>query len=466
MADSCVILVGDDGPLISEVRSLLEQQIGFRVLTSEFDTVHSYLDRDSDGLLVVVLQNGQDVSAFVRLVRDVSLQQFPVGMILTEEQPCDVSDLGSVRLYLESRLKWPDELERLARLVKSRGSWCQPFRDPSSLSFEEVLRRQLLTWTPSLVPLAERIALTAHHEVTVLMTGETGTGKTYCARMIHDHSPRKDRKFMHVACGAITANLIESEFFGHTRGAFTGADRQKIGKFEAVGSGTLLLDEIDTLGLEQQAALLRVIETGEFEPVGSVETKKCQARLIFASNVNLEEAVQEGTFRADLYFRLNVMSFHLPPLRERIKDISPLAQKMTAHFNRKFHKQLFDIHPETMTALESFPWPGNIRQLENAVQHAVLLSNGPELLFRHLPEQIQEHMFRDNFTNGHTTNGENGHTLDQHKAETEREVIQDALIRTGYSRSRAAEILGISRVTLYKKMKKYQLMDVPLSQGS
>src|SRR6516165_9790189 len=152
-----------------------------------------------------------------------------------------------------------------------------------------MIRRRLLTQTPSLLPLVERVALAARHDVTVLLTGETGTGKTFLARLIHDFSPRSAYRFLTVPCGALSANLIESEFFGHVKGAFTGADRVKVGKFAAVGEGTLLLDEIDTLALEQQASLLRVIETGEYEPVGSNETQLSRARLVVASNVNLED---------------------------------------------------------------------------------------------------------------------------------------------------------------------------------
>jgi transcriptional regulator with PAS, ATPase and Fis domain len=255
-----------------------------------------------------------------------------------------------------------------------------------------------------------------------------------------------------VPCGAISANLIESEFFGHAKGAFTGADRTKIGKFAAVGEGTLLLDEIDTLPLEQQSTLLRVIETGEFEPVGSNETQLCKARLIAASNIDLEKAVALGKFRADLYFRLNVMSFHLPALRERINDIEPLARGMAVRFARKFNKELYDINPEAITAIEAFAWPGNLRQLENVVQHAVLMANGPELLLSHLPDAVQEAMLPMEET------PVLGDSLHEQRDMAERGVIHRALVNSGFNRTRAADSLGISRVTLYKKMRKYGLL--------
>jgi DNA-binding NtrC family response regulator len=451
-AGGCVALVGDDRELTEQVQAHLKRHLGWLAFQCSFAEVRDHLTRESDGLLLLGVTTDPELGETRRLVQDVSLQKLPVMVVLLDAHGAE-SRLAGLDPYVARRLTWPGEAAQLTPLVREFGCGHE-FTRVGGASLEDLLSQRLLALTPSLLPLVERIALAASHDVTVLLNGETGTGKTYLARLIHEHSPRRQHRFLTVPCGAITANLVESEFFGHVRGAFTGADRPKVGKFAAVGEGTLLLDEIDTLALEQQATLLRVIETGEFEPVGSVETQKSRARLIVASNVDLEAAVGRGRFRADLYFRLNVMSFHLPPLRERVMDIAPLARGMAVRFNRKFNKDLFEISPEAMAALEAYPWAGNLRQLENVVQHAVLVSTGPHLLVEHLPAAVREQAPPPRGAVDPAAA-----SLQHQRDLTERTVIQRALVSNGYCRTRAASALGISRVTLYKKMKKFGLMN-------
>ncbi|MBI3823339.1 MAG: sigma 54-interacting transcriptional regulator [Planctomycetes bacterium] len=451
MADPRVVLVADDPDLVQAIQTHLRGETGQSVFADSYAGIADQLTCDSDGLLLLGVSNAAQQAQARQLVQQLVLQRWP-SLIVVVDALGPASRLAALDHHVFRRLFWPDDAGKLATIVRELDRSRQ-FRFADDVDLEETLSRRLLSLTPSLLPLADRIALAARHDVTVLINGETGTGKTYLAKLMHDYSPRRQHRFMNIPCGAISANLIESEFFGHAKGSFTGADRTKIGKFEAVGEGTLLLDEIDTLALEQQATLLRVIETGEFEPVGSTETHHCKARLVVASNIDLEKAVALGKFRADLYFRLNVMSFHLPPLRERISDIEPLARGMAVRFAHKFNKEIYDIQGEALSALEAFAWPGNLRQLENVIQHAVLMCNGPELMMRHLPAAVQE-------ANLPVLDEEPilGDSLHQQRDQAERGVIQRALVSNGFNRTRAADALGISRVTLYKKMRKYGLL--------
>jgi transcriptional regulator with PAS, ATPase and Fis domain len=441
-------LVGSVASLLRAVGQHLHTSDTPPPLTCSLDEVRALLGPDSDGLLVLVAAGPEDAEAIYALVQEIQLEKWPVRLLLLETEDAG-GRLADLDPYVSGRLTWPDHGRGLLTWVRRHGEKAGGFRQPATSERAEIAGR-LLGPTPSLAPLVDALALAAVHPVTVLIDGETGTGKTFLARLIHDCSPRKRQRFVVVPCGALAANLVESEFFGHVKGAFTGADGAKAGKFAAAGQGTVLLDEIDALGLEQQANLLRVIETGEYEPVGSNETHHCQARFIVATNWNLEEAVARGQFRRDLYYRLNVLSFYLPPLRERVADIAPLARGLVAHFAARFHKGLFAIAPDVFAALESFAWPGNIRQLENVLQQAVLVSDGPQLRLQHLPPLVAPSA---------PVRGDTRPTLARNREAHERAAIQRALDEANQSRTRAAQALGVSRVTLYKKMKKYGFLD-------
>ena len=314
--------------------------------------------------------------------------------------------------------------------------------------------RRYFTYTPALFPLFEKIERAAEHDFTVLLVGETGTGKTTFARLIHDLSRRAQKRFLNVACGAMPGELMGSELFGHVRGAFTGADRDKLGKFDAANGGSLLLDEIDVLDMEQQANLLRVIETGEFEQVGSNDTRKVDVRVVGASNQSLEEAIDQQKFRADLYFRLNEVKFEIPPLRERLGDIVPLATQIIEECCAERGLEVKSIQPEYLELLRHYSWPGNIRQLRNEVRHSVLFClDGvltPSLLS---PDVLSESQAKLGHTLGETV--EVG--LSSEIAKTEQEAIEEMLRLHDFNRAAAARALGISRVTLYNKIRKYRI---------
>jgi len=387
-----------------------------------------------------------DADAISRLVHESYWQQWPVEVLVLSADEAVHQELLHLEPYVTACLRWPaDTAALLAQLGRAPGA-IPPLPD-SVDELRQRLASALTAQTPSLARLAGAAALAAAHDVHVLLGGETGTGKTYLARRIHEHSRRRHSPLLVVPCGSLAASLVESELFGHTRGAFTGAERGRAGKLEAAGAGTLLLDEIDTLGLEAQARLLRVVETGEYEPVGSNRRRVCQARFLFATNVDLEEAVAAGKFRKDLYYRINVLALQLPPLRERTEDVVPLALAMLARFARQFGKPVQALSPEAQALLTAHAWPGNIRQLENVIQQAVLRSAGAVLHAADLPAT-----FRDA-----PASAESPSLLDTRHC-FERGVIQQALATSNNNRVRAASALGISRVTLYKKMKKYGLM--------
>jgi len=353
---------------------------------------------------------------------------------------------------LAETLRWPAEEREIRKLVAAMAT-----REPADTSDELQFRAlrgsgvEFTTYQPELFPVVEELAVAAQQDFTVLLVGETGTGKTTLARLIHELSARRASRFLTVACGALPNDLIDSELFGHVKGSFTGADANKIGKFDAAQDGSILLDEIDVLGFHQQAKLLRILETGEFEAVGSNETRACRARAIVASNLCLETLISRGHFRADLYYRLSQMKIEIPPLRKRRRDIVPLAMQFIHEFCEKRGLVVDQIDVDVLELLRNYPWPGNLRELRNEVHRMLLVSRGGVLTPDHLsPTIVQESNRARVRTSPLPVAG-----LADEVAVAEQEAIEQMLAMQNFNRTATARALGISRVTLYNKIRKY-----------
>ncbi len=290
---------------------------------------------------------------------------------------------------------------------------------------------------------------------TVLITGETGTGKELIARAIHRNSPRDKQPFIKINCAAIAENLVESELFGFEKGAFTGAVTAKPGRFELAHRGTLFLDEVGEIPREMQAKLLQAIQDQNFERVGGIKTISVDVRLIAATNQNLLQAVKEGKFREDLFYRLNVFPIHIPPLRERTEDILPLTDHFIGKSNRKLGKSITGISPEVRDCFLAYSWPGNIRELEHLVERMILMAEEPLLTMKIVPPEITGAVAGPAPARGEATEGQDA--LKSHMEQMERQIIARCLEECGGNVTRAAERLGLSRKGLQLKMIKHHL---------
>ena len=310
--------------------------------------------------------------------------------------------------------------------------------------------RRIIGADPSLMKVFATIEAVAPTRATVLVTGESGTGKSLLSRMIHDASPRKGQPFVELNCGALPEGLLESELFGHTKGAFTGASGARSGRFLAADKGTLFLDEIGASTPALQLKLLRVLQERRFEPVGSEESIEVDVRLILATNEDLAKAVAEGRFRQDLYYRISVVPIHLPSLRERIGDVPLLAKHFLKRFATDNGKKVLDIDDATMTILQSHAWPGNIRELENVIERGVILTRGEVLTPGDLPPELTK--------SAPAPTGDRTLALKRALEIPEREIIERTLRAHDWNRQRTASALDINRTTLFNKMRKYGLL--------
>jgi len=344
----------------------------------------------------------------------------------------------------------PVNLDRLSLLVK-RALASRELAVQNRAMQEELERRSgfasIIGKSAEMKQVFDMVRQVAPSRSSVLITGESGSGKEMIAEALHYNSPRKDKSFIKLHCAALTESLLESELFGHEKGAFTGAIARKRGRFELAHLGTLFLDEIGEINQNVQIKLLRVLEEKKFERVGGEETIEVDVRLIAATNRDLKEAIAKGSFREDLYYRLNVVNIHIPPLRERKEDIPLLVAAFLKEFSQENGKPIEGIDPKARLALYNYSWPGNVRQLRNSVESAVVLCKGSTITLEDFPPNIR----------GETGVDTLRLSLGTSLAEVEKEVIRSTLAREGGNKSRTAEILGIGRKTLHRKIEEYGL---------
>jgi DNA-binding NtrC family response regulator len=334
------------------------------------------------------------------------------------------------------------ELDRRERLVAKRERELNLLRDRVA---RHAASKHFVAGSAAMQDVLELAGRVAPLDTTVLVYGESGTGKEFIVRMIHDQSPRASGPFVSINCAALTETLLESELFGHVRGAFTGAVRDKVGLFEVADRGTLFLDEIGEVATTVQAKLLRALQEREIRRVGAERTIKVNARVVAATNRDLRAAVGAGTFREDLYFRLGAFVITVPPLRERREDIPPLVHDFVRRAATRVKKDVTAVSADAMTALMNYGWPGNVRELEHAIERAVIVARGATIRLRELPPEVTQR----------NRPGSSGDALDL--PSLERAAIERALARFGGNRREAAEALKISTVTLWRKMKQYGL---------
>ena len=383
---------------------------------------------------------GQGAKHCVAIGRDAESWGADLDLIRADFQAASVGhEVERLHEAVSKRLK---ELDRREQLLERRERELNLLRDRIN---RHAAAKHFIAGSQAMQDVLELAARVAPLDTTVLVYGESGTGKEFIVRLIHDQSPRAAAPFVSINCAALTETLLESELFGHVRGSFTGAVRDKAGLFEVAGAGTIFLDEIGEIAPTVQAKLLRALQEREIRRVGAERNIKVNARVVAATNRDLRTAVDAGTFREDLYFRLGAFIITVPPLRDRREDIPPLVHNFLTRAASRMKKDVSSVSADAMTALMNYRWPGNVRELEHAVERAVILANNPNIRVRDLPPEVTQ--------KPRTRSGDD--TLDLQQQE--QVMIERALERFGGNRRKAAEALKISTVTLWRKMKQYGL---------
>ncbi len=447
------ILVIDDDKVVRELLKDFFETKDFEVVTaSEGESGLNLLKEDKfDLLLLDHMLPGMDG---MDILRNISSEQIDITSIMITGHGKIQNAVEAMKLGAFDYITKPfDNLEDLYFTIKRALDFSKLKEENFRLKKLQKKHKIIGNSLPieEVIKFIEKIADT---DSTVLVTGESGTGKELVAKTIHDKSPRSRNVFVPLNCAAIPKDILESELFGHEKGAFTGAVSTRIGRFELANNGTLFLDEIGELAPSLQVKLLRVLQEKEFERVGGIKTIKVDVRIIAATNRDLEKAVKEGTFREDLYYRLNVIPLHLPPLRKMKEDIPLLIEHFVIEISKRKKKEPPKISHETMSYLANYRWPGNVRELENLIERLIILKEGDYITPDELPERFLENRHMPKAVTKSKLLSSEGVDLNVVLDEIENNMIIQALEMSKGIKSKAASLLGLNRTTLIEKMKK------------
>ena len=444
MKEDARVLVVDDEPMVClALTNWLEEENYFAQAVEDGpQAVKAVREENWDIVLLDLRMPGMDGMEVLKQVKEIAPQTVVIMMTAYASIP------GAVQAMQEGAYDYivkPLDVDQLTLMLKR-------IVEHQQLITENILLRKRLTEqyeyediigrSEAMQEVFSMIKAVTDTNATVLITGETGTGKELVARAIHSNSSQRYGPFVATSCGALPETLLESELFGYEKGAFTGADRTKKGRFELANEGTLFLDEVGDISMKTQIRLLRVLQEKSFSRLGGTEQIKVDVRLVSATNRDLVAAIEEGSFRSDLYYRLNVVSIQLPPLRERIDDVPLLAAHFINKYNVEFNKKFDRVDRKAMDLMMDYHWPGNVRELENVIERALVIDQGPQMMVKHLP-----------FCNIESPLTEEPRSLQ----EVEKSHIEKMLQRNDWNIAKTARLLDIDRSTLHKKIKKFGL---------
>ena len=422
-------------------------------LASSPDEAFNVMESETLEVILTDLRMGHQ-SGMAVIDRAISLSNNPICIMMTAYGEVDIA-VEAMKRGAFDFLSKPVNLEKLDLLIK-RGLESKKLKKENhdlhnrldkKFNFQGILGK-----SPALEQVLEKVKLVGPSKATVLLTGQTGTGKELVAQSIHQNSDRSRGPFVPVHCAALPSNLLESELFGHEKGAFTGATERRIGRFESANKGTLFLDEIGEIDSATQVKLLRFLESKSIERLGSLNTLEIDTRLVCATNKNLLQMTQKGEFREDLYYRLNVVTIELPPLSERGDDISLLLDYFLSHFSKENNFPSPQLNSETIGILNSYSWPGNIRELRNFCENLVVLNRGGVIS----PYDLDPRFFEQNINQvSALPNSPSSLSIE----ENEKRLLRNALLQAGGNRTKAAELMGVSRRTLHRKLVRWPELD-------